>query len=135
MELGLTDIFNRRHLKRNGHDLELAARIKTFETAFRMQFEAPDAFDVSRETDDTLQLYGVKRGDSESFGWQCMIARRLAERGVRFIELIDSGANNNWDSHSDMAEHAKLAKRIDQPIAGLIQDLKRRGMLEDTLVV
>ena len=64
-----------------------------------------------------------------------MIARRLAERGVRFIELIDSGANNNWDSHADMAEHAKLAKRIDQPIAGLLKDLKRRGLLDDTLVV
>ncbi len=135
MELGMANIFNRAHLKKNGHDLELAARIKTFETAFRMQFEAPDAFDVSRETDDTLKLYGLKRGDSESFGWQCLIARRLAERGVRFIELIDSGANNNWDSHSDMGEHAKLALRIDRPIAGLIQDLKRRGMLDDTLVV
>ena len=135
MELGLANLFNRSHLKRNGHDQELAARIKTFETAFRMQFEAPEAFDISREKDETLQLYGIQRGDTASFGWQCLIARRLAERGVRFIELIDSGANNNWDSHADMAEHAKLAKRIDQPIAGLLKDLKRRGLLDDTLVV
>jgi hypothetical protein len=134
-ELGLANLFNRAHMKQNGHDLELAARIKTFETAYRMQFEAPEAFDISRETDETLQLYGLKRGDAESFGWQCLIARRLAERGVRFIELIDSGASNNWDSHADMAEHAKLAKRIDQPIAGLLQDLKRRGLLDETLVV
>jgi len=135
MELGLANLFNRAHLKRNGHDQELAARIKTFETAFRMQFEAPEAFDISRETDETLHLYGIQRGDTASFGWQCLIARRLAERGVRCIELIDSGANNNWDSHADMAEHAKLAKRIDQPIAGLLKDLKRRGLLDDTLVV
>jgi len=135
MELGLANLFNRSHLKRNGHDQELAARIKTFETAFRMQFEAPEAFDISREKDETLQLSGIQRGDTASFGWQCLIARRLAERGVRFIELIDSGANNNWDSHADMAEHAKLAKRIDQPIAGLLKDLKRRGLLDDTLVV
>ena len=123
------------HLRRNGHDLELAARIRTFETAFQMQFEAPEAFDLSKETDETLRLYGLKRGDTESFGWQCLVARRLAERGVRFIELIDSGSSNNWDSHGDMADHEPLAKKIDQPIAGLLQDLKRRGMLDDTLVV
>src|SRR6185369_3259368 len=88
------------------------------------------------ESEETLQLYGLKRGKNDSFGWQCLIARRLAERGVRFIELIDSGSSNNWDSHNDLAvNHAKLAKQIDQPIAGLLQDLKRRGMLEDTVVV
>lgn len=135
MELGLAESLNRQHLNRNGNDSNLAARIKTFETAFQMQFEAPEAFDLSKETNETLNLYGINRTDTESFGWQCLVARRLAERGVRFIELIDSGSSNNWDSHSDMAQHAPLAKRIDQPIAGLIQDLKRRGMLDDTLVV
>lgn len=135
MELGLAGFLNRTHLKQNGEASELAARIRTFETAFQMQFEAPEAFDLSKETEETLNLYGLKRGDTESFGWQCLIARRLAERGVRFIELIDSGSSNNWDSHSDMAAHAPLAKKIDQPIAGLIQDLKRRGLLDDTLVV
>ncbi|MGH7171940.1 MAG: DUF1501 domain-containing protein [Gemmataceae bacterium] len=135
MELGLANAFNRDNLRRNGHDLELAARIKTFETAFQMQFAAPEAFDLSRESAETLRLYGVKRGDTRSFGWQCLVARRLAERGVRFIELIDSGSSNNWDSHGDMAGHLPLAKRIDQPIAGLLQDLKRRGLLDDTLVI
>jgi uncharacterized protein (DUF1501 family) len=80
-------------------------------------------------------LYGLKRGQTDRFGWQCLIARRLAERGVRFIELIDTGASNNWDAHSDMAQHAPLAKNIDGPIAGLLRDLKRLGMLDDTLVV
>lgn len=135
MELGLAEALNRQHLSQNGNDSNLAARIKTFETAFQMQFEAPEAFDLSKETNETLNLYGINRTDTESFGWQCLVARRLAERGVRFIELIDSGSSNNWDSHSDMAQHAPLAKRIDQPIAGLIQDLKRRGMLDDTLVI
>ena len=85
-----------------------------------MQTEAPEAFDLSKETDETLELYGLKRGDTESFGWQCLVARRLAERGVRFIELIDTGSSNNWDSHGDMADHEPLAKKIDQPIAGLL---------------
>jgi hypothetical protein len=135
MELGLADALNRGHLKRHGSDTDLAARIRTFETAFRMQFEAPEAFDLSKETAETLKLYGLDRGDTESFAWQCLVARRLAERGVRFIELIDSSSSNNWDSHSDMSAHAPLAKKIDRPIAGLIQDLKRLGMLDDTLVI
>jgi hypothetical protein len=135
LELGLANALNRGHLQRSGDDTELAARIKTFETAYQMQFEAPEAFDLSKETDETLKLYGLQRGQSDSFGWQCLVARRLTERGVRFIELIDSGSANNWDAHSDLAAHAPLAKKIDQPIAGLIQDLKRRGLLDETLVI
>lgn len=135
MELALARALNSAHLKKNDNDGELAARIKTFETAFQMQFEAPEAFDLSRESKKTLDLYGLKPGQTDSFGWQCLIARRLAERGVRFIELIDTGSSNNWDSHGDMSAHAPLAKKIDRPIAGLIQDLKQRGMLDDTLVV
>jgi hypothetical protein len=135
MELGLAEAFNREHLKRNGNDSELAARIRSFETAFKMQWEAPEVFDLSKETDETLKLYGLKRGQTDGFGWQCLVARRLAERGVRFIELIDTGASNNWDSHSDMTAHAPLAKNIDQPIAALLKDLKRRGMLDETLVI
>lgn len=134
-ELGLAQLLNKAHLARHGEDNDLAARIKTFETAFRMQFEAPEAFDLSRETDETLRLYGLERGQNDTFAWQCLIARRLAERGVRFVELIDSGSSNNWDSHSEMSGHVGLAKKIDRPIAGLLRDLKRRGMLEDTLVV
>jgi len=92
-------------------------------------------FDLAKENDETLALYGLKRGDSDGFGWQCLVARRLAERGVRFIELVDGSSSHNWDQHGDMAEHAKHAKNIDQPIAGLLRDLKRRGMLDETLVV
>jgi len=137
LELGLADAFNRRHLKARGDSQELAARIRTFETAFRMQTEAGEAFDLSRETDATLDLYGLKRGQTDGFGWQCLVARRLAERGVRFIELVDCGSNSgkNWDQHGDMADHAHRAKAIDQPIAGLLKDLKRLGMLDETLVV
>src|SRR5262245_53152352 len=135
MELSLADALNKEHLKTHGNNTELAARIKTSENAFRMQFEAPEAFDFSKETDETLKLYGIDRKDTDSFGWQCLVARRLAERGVRFIELIDTGSNNNWDAHSDMAAHAPLAKKIDKPIAGLLQDLKRLGMMKDTLVI
>jgi len=135
LELDLAGALNRGHLKRHGHDTELAARVRTFETAFRMQVEAPEAFDLSKESADTLKLYGLERGQTTGFGWQCLVARRLAERGVRFVELIDTGSSDNWDAHSDMAAHEPLAKKIDQPIAGLLQDLKRLSMLEDTLVI
>jgi hypothetical protein len=135
MELGLADAFNRRHLQARAEDSNLAARLRTFETAFHMQTEAREVFDLSRESDETHALYGMKRGETEGFGWQCLVGRRLAERGVRFIELVDGSSSNNWDQHGDMAEHAKHAKVIDQPIAGLLRDLKQRGMLDDTLVV
>jgi uncharacterized protein DUF1501 len=135
LELGLTQAFNRRHLANRDGDVNLTARIKSFETAFGMQAAAPEAFDLTKETDATLQLYGLPRGSTKGFAWQCLMARRLAERGVRFIELIDTGASNNWDAHGDMATHAPLAKNVDQPIAGLLKDLKSRGMLDDTLVV
>jgi hypothetical protein len=135
LELGLAEAFNRQHLKARGNESELAARIRTFETAFHMQTEARDVFDLAEESDETLSLYGIKRGQTDGFGWQCLVARRLAERGVRFVEIVDGSSSHNWDQHGDMAEHAKHAKNIDQPIAGLLRDLKRRGMLEDTLVV
>lgn len=135
MELGLIDFFNRRHLQERKSDAALAGRIKSFETAFHMQKEAPEAFDLSKESDATLKLYGLERGNTSSFAWQCLVARRLAERGVRFVELIDSGSSTNWDAHSDMQTCVPLAKNIDQPIAGLLKDLKLRGLLQDTLVV
>src|SRR5436190_1880577 len=100
-----------------------------------MQAELPEVFDLSRETDATLGLYGLERGSTKGFAWQCIVGRRLAERGVRFIELIDRGSSENWDSHGDMNEHAPLAKNVDQAIAGLLRDLKSRGMLDETLVV
>lgn len=135
MELDFARTLNQGHLKRNGNDSELAARIHTFETAYQMQFEAPAVFDISRETTETLNLYGLNRNDTQSFAWQCLMARRLVESGVRFVELIDSGSSGNWDSHSDIIQHEPLARKIDKPIAGLLQDLKRRGMLDETLVV
>lgn len=135
LELGLASELNRKHLQDRGSATELAARMQSFQTAFRMQTAAPEAFDVSQESDETHELYGMERGDTQSFGWQCLVARRLAERGVRFIELIDSGSGGNWDSHADMAEHGPKAKNIDKPIAGLLRDLKRSGMLNDTLVI
>jgi hypothetical protein len=135
LELGLAGALNRRHLADRGNDQELAARIRTFETAFHMQTEAREAFDVGRESRPTLELYGLKEGQADGFGWKCLVARRLAERGVRFIELIDGSSSHNWDQHGNMAEHADHAKAIDRPIAGLLQDLKQRGMLDETLVV
>jgi hypothetical protein len=109
--------------------------MNSFETAFGMQAEMPEVFDLSKEDDATLKLYGLERGSTKGFAWQCLVARRLAERGVRFVELIDVGSSNNWDAHGDMLTHAPLAKNVDQPIAGLLRDLKQRGMLDDTLVV
>jgi uncharacterized protein (DUF1501 family) len=135
MELGLLASLNKNHLLRSDNDPALAARIRSFETAAGMQQQAPDAFDFSKETDATLALYGLERGSTKGFAWQCLAARRLAERGVRFVELIDCGSSDNWDAHGDMQTHAPLARNVDKPIAGLIKDLKSRGMLDDTLVV
>lgn len=123
------------HLKQRPGDPALEARLRSFETAFGMQAAAPEAFDLSKETEKTLDLYGLRKGQTTGFGWQCLVARRLVERGVRFVELIDTGSSNNWDSHGDMADHGRLAKNVDQPIAGLLKDLKRTGLLDQTLIV
>ena len=126
---------NRKHLEARPAENALEARIRSFETAFGMQREAPEALDLSGETAATLKMYGLSVGQKTGFGWQCLVARRLAERGVRFIELIDVGSSNNWDAHGNMATHQPLAQNVDQPIAALITDLKQRGLLDDTLVV
>src|SRR6185437_13913344 len=135
LELGLLGRLNRKHQSSREADPALAARIKTFETAYGMQMEMPQVLDLSKESDATLKLYGLERGSTKGFGWQCLVARRLLEHGVRFIELIDQGASDNWDAHSDMRSCEPLARNIDLPIAALLADLKSRGMLEDTLVV
>lgn len=99
---------------------------------------APEAIDLRGESDATLKLYGIERGDNKSYGAQCLMARRLVERGVRFIEIVDSVGScaDNWDSaHRDLKKHEKYARVVDQPIAGLLVDLKQRGLLNDTLVV
>lgn len=135
LELAALQSFNEAHRAERSDDPQLAARIKAFETAHGMQSEMPAALDLTQETDHTLSLYGLQRGVQEGFGWQCLAARRLVERGVRFVELIHTGSSNNWDSHGNMADHGRLAPQVDQPIAGLLQDLKERGMLDDVLVV
>jgi hypothetical protein len=135
LELGLLDRFNRKHQHQRSPDPVLAARMKSFETAYGMQKEMPEVLDLSKESDATLKLYGLERGSTTGFAWQCLVARRMVERGVRFVELIDVGSHDNWDAHADMQTHGPLAKNVDQPIAGLLRDLKSRGMLDDTLVV
>src|SRR4051812_46208484 len=134
-ELAFLGRLNREHGRDRSGDPALAARIRSFETAFGMQRAMPEVFDLSKETDATHELYGLERGSTEGYAWQCLVARRLAERGVRFVELIDVGSSKNWDAHGDMKTHVPLARNVDQPIAGLLKDLKSRGMLEDTLVV
>src|SRR5262249_4222354 len=134
-ELSLLERFNRRHLRARGTDPQLEARIKSYETAFGMQQAMPEVLDLSKETNATLALYGLNRGQTTGFGWQAIVARRMVERGVRFIELIDVGASKNWDAHGDMKTHEPLARNIDKPIAGLIRDLKSRGLFDQTLVV
>ena len=100
-----------------------------------MMHVAPEVFDLSHETRETLNLYGVDEPRRKSFGWQCLVARRLIERGVRTVELVDTGTLSNWDAHGDMeAEHRPKARRVDQPLAALITDLKRRGLFDETLV-
>ncbi len=138
LELGLTKALNMRHFSERPNDTALAARIKSFETAFQMQRAAPEAFDLGQEPEHIRRMYGVDRkvkGPGADFAWQCLVARRLAERGVRFIELIDTGSRPNWDSHGEMQEHADLAYNVDQPTAALILDLKQRGMLDETIVL
>ena len=135
IELDALKAFNEAHRAERSDDAQLSARIKSFETAFGMQAEMPAAFDFAKESDETLGLYGLKRGQTDGFGWQCLAARRMVERGVRFVELIHTGSSGNWDSHGDMADHGRLAAQVDRPIAGLIADLKRLGLFDSTLIV
>ena len=118
-------------------DANLRARIKSYELAFQMQTSIPETLQLERESEFTKRLYGLDRPHTKAFGEQCLAARRLAERGVRFIQLFHGGGGGgDWDAHSDiLANHSKLSAQVDQPIAGLMHDLKLRGMLDDTLVV
>jgi hypothetical protein len=135
LELDLAQSVNRNHAANRSPDPLLAARMQSFETAFGMQMAGPEALDISTESDETHRLYGLERGSTKGFAWQCLAARRLIERGVRFVELIDTGAGGNWDSHGNMADHGRLALNVDRPIAGLLRDLRSRGLLDETLVV
>src|SRR5437588_4360453 len=123
-------------LKRTPGDAELEAVASSYELAWRMQSNAPDVLDLSKETAETFKLYGINEKPTDTFGRQCLMARRLCEAGVRFVQLTygDNSANPAWDQHSNLPKHADHAKAVDKPIAGLLADLKRRGLLEDTLV-
>jgi hypothetical protein len=119
-------------------DTEMAARISSYELAFRMQSHAPEAVDISKETPATRKLYGLDEKHTSEFGTRCLLARRLVERGVRFVQIYSGGGpvSVQWDAHSNLVEnHEKMCGMTDLPIAGLLQDLKQRGLLEDTLVI
>tara|TARA_B100000519_G_C14192884_1_gene413989 strand:+ start:137 stop:1024 length:888 start_codon:yes stop_codon:yes gene_type:complete len=135
LELDALQALNSLHLDKRSNKEALQTRMKSFATAYGMQSAVPEAFDFSKETESTLNSYAIQPNSTAGFGWQCLAARRLVERGVRFVELIDTGSSGNWDAHGDMMSHVGLAKNVDQPIAALLKDLKQRGMLEDTLVV
>lgn len=133
--LDLIGKLNAHHLESRSEDTELAARIQAYELAYRMQSAAPEAVDFSRETRETQRLYGLDDPSTAEFGTRCLLARRLVERGTRFVQLY-SGDVGGWDAHEDVEKnHAAMCRRVDRPIAGLLKDLKRRGLLEETLVV
>ena len=137
--LALLKEMNREHLSSRDGDSRLEARIASYEMAAKLQLSAPEVMDISKESDATRKLYGIGEKVTEDFGRNCLVARRLLERGVRFVQVW-SGADNgfprrNWDSHEDIAkDHGDMAAGMDQPAAALIKDLKSRGMLEDTIV-
>ena len=130
---------NRQHMAGYPADNALEARIQSFELAYRMQSAAPEALDISQEKESTKKLYGIEGGNpGEYFGSQCLMARRLVERGVRFVQLYSGGGHgdNNWDAHGNIVgNHDKHCAATDQPIAGLLQDLEQRGLLDETLVI
>ena len=129
---------NNEHLAQRSDNSELNARIASYELAYKMQQFAPEAVDFSQETRQTQELYGLNHPQTDDFGRKCLLARRLVERGVRFIQVYSGGAHNddNWDAHTDIvANHTKHAGHTDKPVAALLKDLKRRGLLDSTLVI
>jgi hypothetical protein len=138
--LDLLKWYNERHLEERPDDSELAARIASYELAFRMQTSVPELADLSGETAATQKLYGLDDNNTRDFGTQCLMARRMVERGVRFVQLYSGGrkggAGVGWDAHNECdANHLTMASQVDKPIAGLLADLKGRGLLESTLIV
>ncbi len=127
---------NAEQMSKDPGDSELEAIVSSYELAWRMQSHAPDVFELERETEETRALYGIGEPETDNFGRQCLLARRMCESGVRFVQVTygDSTANPAWDQHSDMPKHATHARAVDRPIAGLLADLKARGLLDDTLV-
>jgi len=136
LQLDMLNRINRSHLDTVGFNSALEARINSFELAFRMQSEVPMIQDISGETETTQRMYGLDEDVTKDFGRQCLLARRFAERGVRFIQITHSDSMVQWDQHGDLRKgHTKNAVEVDRRIAGLLQDLKQRGMLHDTLVL
>jgi len=138
-QLDLIQQLNAEQLKQNAGtpgSSELEAVINSYELAWRMQSQAPDALDITKESPDTLASYGINEKNTDTFGRQCLMARRLSESGVRYIQVTygDGSANPRWDQHSNMPEHMTHARNVDKPIAGLLADLKQRGLLDDTIV-
>lgn len=130
--------FNTEHASTRADNTSLAARIASYELAAKMQMHAPEAVDLSKETEATKELYGLNNAQTEEFGRRCLLARRMVERGVRFIQLYSGGAHNdsNWDAHTDIEKnHNYHCGRTDKPIAGLLKDLKQRGLLDSTLII
>src|SRR5262249_34910173 len=136
LQLEALNRMNRDHLAVAGPDLALEGRIHAFELAFRMQAEMPEAESLAGETPETLKLYGLDDPVTANFGRQCLLARRFAERGVRFVQVTHSNSEVQWDQHSDLKRgHEQNAREVDKPIAGLLADLKARGLFADTLVL
>jgi hypothetical protein len=126
---------NRRHQQSRGATSELDARIRSYELAFQMQAHAPETVDLSQETAETKSLYGLDDKETAPFGRNCLLARRLVERGVRFVQCYH-GAGSKWDAHQGIEKnHATMCREMDKPVAGLLADLRRRGLLDDTLVI
>ncbi|MCS7025548.1 MAG: DUF1501 domain-containing protein [Bryobacteraceae bacterium] len=135
-ELDLLRWFNQRHRDARSDTSDLDARIASYELAFRMQIKAPELVAIDRESEATRKLYGLDDPVAEAFGRQCLLARRMVERGVRYVMVLHGAGNDRWDDHGDIATRIpKHCKEVDQPIAGLLKDLKARGLLEETLVV
>lgn len=133
-QLDLLYQLNHEHLEQRAGDSQLEARVQSYELAYRMQMEATDAFDIMQEPESVRELYGAKDGTEGAFGRQCLIARRLLERGVRFLQLW-TGEGQPWDTHDEILDHATQARRTDQAIAALMTDLKQRGLFEETLIL
>jgi hypothetical protein len=137
-QLDLLASLNKKHQQAHAHESEFAARIESFELAYRMQSAAPEALDLSLETEETQKLYGVDDPRCSHFAKQCLVARRMVERGVRFVQIYSGGMENqrSWDGHSDIkGNHTEFAGETDKPIAALLEDLARSGLLDSTLVV
>ncbi len=134
-KLALLKKMNKRHHASRAFETELDARIRSYELAARMQLTAPEAVDLSQESDYVKSMYGLNDQSTMGMGRACLLARRMVERGVRFVQVY-SGAGSKWDAHSGIeSNHTRMCKSMDQPVAALVRDLKQRGLLEDTLVV